>query len=200
MREEKEVVAIGQPPSASGKHIKKRALRNKALSVGFNDKDLKDYVTGFHKRKKKRRKEAQHQIQEKERRLRIENRKKRKLDREYVQFGGARPADEGSEPDENGDDLELNEETELSAPLSGLETYDNGDVTIIVKTSEISREDDVDSKEKTRLVPKSSETDKKHSIPVKRKPLKNVGKGKRRSTPKTQKKRDKRAGKKKTRN
>jgi len=50
-----EAVELARP---QGRHIRKRALKNKALSVKFNEKDLRDYVTGFHKRKKKRRKEA----------------------------------------------------------------------------------------------------------------------------------------------
>ncbi|KAL6538633.1 hypothetical protein OROGR_012621 [Orobanche gracilis] len=58
------------------RHIKKRALKNKSLSVSFDEKDLKDYVTGFHKRKKKRRKEAMQKQEEAERRKRIEQRKK----------------------------------------------------------------------------------------------------------------------------
>ncbi|OVA10241.1 Nucleolar protein 12 [Macleaya cordata] len=196
MEEEREVEAVvGQIPRARGNFIKKRALKNKALSVSFNDKDLRDYVTGFHKRKKKRRKEAQQHIQEKERLRRIENRKKRKQDREYVQFGDVRPANDAG-PDESGDDLEQDEETEPSAPVSGMKTYDNGEMTITVTTSEISREEDENVREKTCLVPRSSETEKKHSIPViKKKPMKTSGK--RRSLPKPQKKRDRRMGKKK---
>ena len=59
-----------------GAHLKKRALKNKALGISFDEKDLKDYVTGFHKRKKKRRKEAQKQQNEALRRKRSEERKK----------------------------------------------------------------------------------------------------------------------------
>ena len=66
----------GQTPRIRGRHIKKRALKNKALTVSFDEKDLKDFVTGFHKRKKKRRKEAQQQLEEAHRRKRIEARKK----------------------------------------------------------------------------------------------------------------------------
>ncbi|GMP72655.1 hypothetical protein CsSME_00030602 [Camellia sinensis var. sinensis] len=73
MEEEDEA---GEPPRTQTRHIKKRALRNKALSISFDEKDLKDFVTGFHKRKKKRRKEAERQLQEVQRRKRIELRKK----------------------------------------------------------------------------------------------------------------------------
>jgi len=55
-------------------HVKKRALKNKALAISFDEKDLKDYVTGFHKRKKKRRKEANKQQEEALRRKRNEER------------------------------------------------------------------------------------------------------------------------------
>lgn len=57
-------------------HVKKKALRNKSLGISFDEKDLKDYVTGFHKRKKKRRKEANKQQEEARRRKRNEGRLK----------------------------------------------------------------------------------------------------------------------------
>lgn len=59
-----------------GAQLKKRALKNKALGITFNEKDLNDYVTGFHKRKKKRRKEAQKQQNEALRRKRNDERKR----------------------------------------------------------------------------------------------------------------------------
>ncbi|KAK9267625.1 hypothetical protein L1049_010056 [Liquidambar formosana] len=122
------------------RHIKKRALKNKALSVSFDEKDLKDFVGGFHKRKKKRRKEAELLVQEAQRRKRIEARKKRKLERESV-YGGAVPAtDSGS--DECGEDDEQDEGSELVTSISGTATYDNGDMKVTVTTSEISREED----------------------------------------------------------
>jgi ribosomal RNA-processing protein 17 len=57
-------------------HVKKRALKNKALGITFDEKDLKDFVTGFHKRKKKRRKVAQKQQEDAKRRKRNEERLK----------------------------------------------------------------------------------------------------------------------------
>ncbi|KAI3732067.1 hypothetical protein L1987_63264 [Smallanthus sonchifolius] len=174
-------------------HIKKRSLKNKALSVSFNEKDLSDFVTGFHKRKKKRRKEAQNQQQEALRRKRIELRKKRKLDREYVLYGGA-PRPDG-EPNEN-DEVEEDErdsddgdDDEHLTSISGTKVYDTGNVKVMVTTSEISREDD--SAEIPKL-PLGSE--KKPNLPViKKKLFKKVEK--RRSRPKTLTKRDKRKGK-----
>ncbi|KAI7745364.1 hypothetical protein M8C21_000161 [Ambrosia artemisiifolia] len=180
-------------------HIKKRALKNKALSVSFNEKDLSDFVTGFHKRKKKRRKEAQNQQQEALRRKRIELRKKRKQDREYVLYGGAPPDPEGesnnneAEEDNNDDDDDDDEEDEVEeenpTSVSGTKVYDTGNVKVLVTTSEISREDDVVEIPK---LPLGSE--KKSNLPViKKKPLKKVER--RRSRPKTLTKRDKRKGK-----
>ncbi|KAM1045961.1 hypothetical protein EV1_036464 [Malus domestica] len=58
------------------RHIKKRALKNKALVVTFNEKELSDFVSGFPKRKKKRRKEAEKKQGEALRRKRLELRKK----------------------------------------------------------------------------------------------------------------------------
>ncbi|KAF5186533.1 ribosomal RNA-processing protein 17-like, partial [Thalictrum thalictroides] len=79
MGKKKEEEVEAEPAIGIGRvgslHIKKRALKNKALAISFNDKDLKDFVGGFHKRKKKRRKEAQQQIKAKDRLKRIEKRK-----------------------------------------------------------------------------------------------------------------------------
>ncbi|XP_031740788.1 ribosomal RNA-processing protein 17 isoform X2 [Cucumis sativus] len=105
----------GELAQPHARHIKKRALRNKALSVSFNEKDLRDYVTGFHKRKKKRRKEAEKQKEEAMRRMRIEARKKRKLEKDLVLHGGVLPADRAVD-DQNDD--QGNEEEEPLAPLS----------------------------------------------------------------------------------
>ncbi|KAF3662284.1 Zinc ion binding, putative isoform 1 [Capsicum annuum] len=178
----------GQIRGIRGRHIKKRALKNKTLTVSFDEKDLKDFVTGFHKRKKKRRKEAQVQLEEAWRRKRIEARKKRKEEREFAIFGGAAP-DSGAGNDEPDEDLDDEEENEPNATVSGSTTYDNGDVQVIVTTSEISREEE----ESPAQVPPPSaaaqdagETkNNKRSIPVtKKKPFKKVAK--KRSRPKPQ--------------
>lgn len=155
-------------------HIKKRALRNNALAISFNDKDLRDYVTGFHKRKKKRRKEGQRQLQEKERLKRIEQRKKRKLEKELALYGGALPQEN---PPDNGDEfggeVGADDDFEPNASVSGTKTYDNGDATITVTTSELSHEDkDLNV---TRLIPKLVGEEKKQpNLSVKKKPFKRV--------------------------
>ncbi|XVF27724.1 hypothetical protein REPUB_Repub14bG0133200 [Reevesia pubescens] len=119
MGEDYEEVAPLQQSKPQGRHIKKRALKNKALSVSFNEKDLRDYVTGFHKRKKKRRKEAQKKQEEAERRKRIERRKKRKLEKEFVLYGGALPST-GSGPEESHENNEEDKEGEQTATVSGI--------------------------------------------------------------------------------
>ncbi|KAK9065330.1 hypothetical protein SSX86_016713 [Deinandra increscens subsp. villosa] len=174
-------------------HIKKRALKNKALSVSFSEKDLSDFVTGFHKRKKKRRKEAQNQQQEALRRKRIELRKKRKEDREFVLYGGAAP-DSNGEPTEKNEVDEVEEDEQDSddenlTSVSGTKVYDTGSIKVMVTTSEISREDE------TAEIPKlTMGSEKKPNLPViKKKPFKKVEK--RRSRPKTLTKRDKRKSK-----
>ncbi|THG18687.1 hypothetical protein TEA_022496 [Camellia sinensis var. sinensis] len=289
MEEEDEA---GEPPRTQTRHIKKRALRNKALSISFDEKDLKDFVTGFHKRKKKRRKEAERQLQEVQRRKRIELRKKRKMEREFVQYGGA-PAETSAGPDERGDNSEQDEEIEpvpsvsvqwklgyqvedmhsrlrvatwlqimpvqlvqiipkfkfITSPVHPLRhswlgksiskislgyawimdlererkrvwihgmlnpsfaccfsallkarttMYDNGDVKVIVMTSEISREEESPSERPQQATLGSIEGDvkKRHNVPVnKKKPLKRVVKN--RSRKKAQNKRDKHKGKEK---
>ncbi|XP_027105170.1 uncharacterized protein [Coffea arabica] len=194
--EEAEAVPSQADARRGARHIKKRALKNKALSVSFNEKDLKDFVTGFHKRKKKRRREAQQKLQEAERRKRIEARKKRKLEREFVIYGGAQP-DSSSEPKELDDDREDNGEEEPTTSVSGTMMYDNGDMKVTVTTREISREDEYPSQ---RPLPEAPQLDegpekkKKHVVSVsKKKQFKKAARM--RSHPKPQSKRDKRNGK-----
>ncbi|KAK9099930.1 hypothetical protein Scep_023360 [Stephania cephalantha] len=183
-----------QIPKASSRHIKKRALRNKSLTISFNEKDLRDYVTGFHKRKKKRRKEAQQQLAEKERLRRIERRKKVKAEREYVMYGGAPQVNNNPEHHENGGETE-DEETEEAEPISGTRMYDNEDMTITVTTSEISNEATDVLKETALSSPRrSNETKNKHSLAATPKQCNRVAKNT--SLPKMRKKRDKGKGKK----
>ncbi|KAJ0668596.1 hypothetical protein HanPI659440_Chr17g0691211 [Helianthus annuus] len=130
----------------------------------------------------------------------IFKRLKRKLDREYVLYGGAAPDPEGEsnkndevEDDEqdnnNDDDDDDDEEEENPTSVSGTKVYDTGNVKVMVTTSEISREDDFAEVPKLILG-----SEKKPNLPViKKKPLKKVER--RRSRPKAQTKRDKRKGK-----
>lgn len=173
---EVEDVVVGQIPTVSvPRHIKKRSLKNKALSVSFNEKDLTDYVTGFHKRKKKRRKEAQKQLKEKDRIKRIQARKRRKAEKELALYGEAsesQPAP-GSEPDDlSRDDGELDLNT--SASISETKTYESGFTTITVTTSELSHEDD-DLRPIQSIPLQSSAIEKNHILNVKQKPLKRTG-------------------------
>ncbi|KAK6932496.1 Nucleolar protein 12 [Dillenia turbinata] len=186
-----------QQPTSRARHIKKRALKNKALSISFNEKDLQlDYVTGFHKRKKKRRKEAQQKLQEAQRRKRIEDRKRRKQEREYVLYGGAPPSTE-SGLDESGEDEEEEDETKPIASIPVATMYEHGDMQVTVITSEISREEE-NATGKPAAPPLSVEgAEKKHNIPVQKKQFKKVAKGK--SRPKLQKRKDKKKGNQKKR-
>ncbi|GAV58853.1 Nop25 domain-containing protein [Cephalotus follicularis] len=179
-----------QHPSTRVRHINKRALKNKALSVSFNEKDLKDYVGGFHKRKKKRRKEAEKKQEEALRRKRIELRKKRKLEKELALCGGVPPAADTA-PDE-ATDCEDDEKGEPTASVAGTTMYENGNLQVTVTTSEISREEDTLPCEKIHApVPRSIGADKSHNVPVsKTKLLKKIVKHK--SLPKPLSKRDKR--------
>lgn len=194
MEEEIEEEAL-QVPKVRGRHIKKKALKNKALSVSFDEKDLKDYVTGFHKRKKKRRKEAEKNQEEAQRRKRLEERKKRRLEREIVLYGGV-PTPTDSAPDEGEEYCEDDEEREPVAPNTGTTMYDKGDLKVTVTTSEISREAENLPSEKTpAAVPHFIGVDKKHHIPVSKcKSFKKVAKQK---SWKPQSKRNKKKGKKK---
>ncbi|XP_068653272.1 uncharacterized protein [Aristolochia californica] len=162
-------------PNLRARHITKRALRNKGLSISFNDKDLKDYVTGFHKRKKKRRQEAQRQLQEKERLKRIGQRKKRKLEKEFALYGAVSSVNtvgSGSGPNECGDEPEEDGPKETTS-VSGAKMYDNGETTVTVTTMDLSRIDEnVDAIDVPRL---GCGSEKEHCSSEK-KPLKQVAK------------------------
>ncbi|XP_022848223.1 ribosomal RNA-processing protein 17 [Olea europaea var. sylvestris] len=191
--------AATQTPRSRAPHIKKRALKNKSLSISFNEKDLMDYVTGFHKRKKKRRKEALEKQELALRRKRIEARKKRKLEREFAIYGGAAP-DSGIGSDGSDEDNEGDEEAEPVASVAGTTMYDNGDMQVTVTTSEIPREQESNILEGSR--PRSIEGLEKSKQSIihlsKKQQLKKASK--KRSRPKPQSKRDKKKGKKKNTN
>ncbi|KAG9455965.1 hypothetical protein H6P81_000473 [Aristolochia fimbriata] len=165
-------------PNVRARHIKKRALRNKGLSIGFNDKDLKDFVSGFHKRKKKRRQEAQRQLQEKERRKRIERRKQRKLEKELALFGAVSSENAVGSSSELVDDAE--DEPEQATSVSGTKMYENGATTITVTTMELSRIDEDDDVPDVSSLGGDSEKDlhtsekkslKKAAKPTRKKPF-----------------------------
>ncbi|KAK7400490.1 hypothetical protein VNO78_11698 [Psophocarpus tetragonolobus] len=172
-----------------GTHLKKRALKNKALGITFNEKDLKDYVTGFHKRKKKRRKEAQKQQSEALRRKRNEERKKRKFEIEFALYGG-QEIDEGQE--------ELRDQVESIAETK---TYETDDLKVTVVTSEINPEEESypSERKEAAVIPRPVLADKKQGVPISnRKPFKKVAKHK--SRPKPTNKRNKKKGKKQGKN
>ncbi|XP_011043287.1 PREDICTED: uncharacterized protein LOC105138779 [Populus euphratica] len=152
------------PPTRVGQ-IKKRVLKNKGMFVSFNEKDLRDYVARFHKRKKKRTKEAIKQQEEKLKLKRIATRKQRKLEKELALNGGAPPAADESDKYEEDD-----EEIEPIASINGTAKYDNGDMQVTMTTNEISREDEDDHSEKTQVtVPRFNEADKSHKLSVSKK-------------------------------
>ncbi|CAN6295085.1 unnamed protein product [Urochloa humidicola] len=181
---EAEDVVVGQMPTVMvPKHIKKRSLKNKALSVTLDKKALKDFVTGFHKRKKKRRKEAQKVLQEKERKKRIEERKRRKQEKEIALYGRVLSSeDAGLENEDIGDD---GEEIENDESLSEIKTYEDDTTRITVTTSEITPEDDDIGPRTVGPVPTSytnknpsSVAKKNSSLGVKKKPQKRTFKNK----------------------
>lgn len=180
--ESEDNVVVGQMPTVMvPKHINKRSLKNKALSVTLDKKALKDFVTGFHKRKKKRRKEAQKILQEKERRKKIQERKRRKEEKEIALYGRVLSSDNddgaGLENEEDigndGDEMKNDES------LSEIKTYEDDGTRIVVTTSEITGEDDdIDPKSVGPVVANYTNKNpslvakRKNSLGVKKRPLK----------------------------
>lgn len=179
-----EGVVIGQKPTVMvPRHINKKSLRNRSLSITFDEKNLRDFVTGFQKRKDKRRKEAQKQLHEKERQMRIMARKKRKEAKESALRGQLKEPDSDAEQDVGGDAKE-NGPTTVAA-VSETKTYENTNTTITVTTSELFNENE--DLEPVNTIPKlSNKLEKNHKLPVTRKPMK--GSANRKLQKKTRKK------------
>ncbi|KAL5074503.1 hypothetical protein RYX36_013487 [Vicia faba] len=151
-------------------HVKKRVLRNKALGIYFDEKDLKDYVTCFHKRKKKRRKEANKQQEEARRRKRNEARLKRKLERDLT-YGIVPPnADtETGEIDQVTQQV-LSQSVAVKLFFVATKTYENDDLKVTVVTKEINPEEESFPTERKEVAPVASPhpvvDDKKKSVPI----------------------------------
>ncbi|KAK8989153.1 hypothetical protein V6N11_030519 [Hibiscus sabdariffa] len=174
--------SAGGAVDARGRHIKKRALKNKALSVSFNEKDLRDYAA---------------------RRKRIEQRKKRKLEKEFALYGGALPStcSGPDEVDENNEDDEKRDATASVSVVEGTTKYDGENMTVTVITSEISRvEEEGLNSERTKTAMLKSvgdKVDRKQALAVRKsKPFKKVAKHR----SKTPSKREKNKGKKRDKN
>ncbi|XP_020571270.1 ribosomal RNA-processing protein 17 [Phalaenopsis equestris] len=168
-----EGVVVGQRPTVMvPRHINKKSLRNRGLSIAFDEKNLRDFITGFQKRKDKRRKEAQKQLHEKERQMRIMARKKRKEAKELALKGQLKEPDSDLEQDAENDA----EDGSTTIPsVSATKTYENTNTTITVTTSEIVNEND--GLEPVDTVAKlGNKLEKNHKLPVKRRPMKGLAK------------------------
>ncbi|PKA66992.1 hypothetical protein AXF42_Ash004483 [Apostasia shenzhenica] len=134
-------VVVGQKPTVMvPRHIKKRSLKNKSLSINFDEKNLRVLkiwqvlqLSALCAAHSKRRKEAQKQLQEKERKIRIMARRKRKEERELALYGGLKDHGLDQEQDEGRD----GEEGENHTSVSETKTYESGNATITVTTSQI---------------------------------------------------------------
>ncbi|KAK6133392.1 hypothetical protein DH2020_032856 [Rehmannia glutinosa] len=181
-------------------HIKKRALKNKSLSVSFNEKDLN--------LPKNKAEES------------LEVVASRKLERDFVQFGGAPPdssadavaPDVEYEHDEDSEPAVASVSVPIIIPLPSFflsalaflltkefDRYDNGDIEVTVRTSEIAREEEapIDRSELGETQSGEAFEKNKQKTPVTRKKLlKKVQKKRARAKPQT--KREKRKGKKKS--
>ncbi|PKU83225.1 nucleolar protein 12 [Dendrobium catenatum] len=171
-----EGVVVGQKPTVMvPRHINKKSLRNRGLSIAFDEKNLRDFVTGFHKRKDKRRKEAKKQLHEKERQMRIMARKKMKEAKELALKGQLKELDSDLEQDVDSDAKEDGPTT--IASVSETRIYENNNTTITVTTSELVNENQ--DLEPVHTIPKlSNKLEKNHKLPVKIKPMKRATKQK----------------------
>lgn len=83
-----------------GRHVSKIARRNKNIEIKFDPSALREYVTGFRKRKQQRRVKAQKQIERKEKERIVEERaKKRQAIKDLIKDAGL---DSNSEDEDSG--------------------------------------------------------------------------------------------------
>lgn len=128
-----------------GHHLSKRSRRNKGLVVVFDPDDRKQFVTGFHKRKKQRRKYAEKQKIIKDREKRLQERKERRLAmKSALRESGSGEVDV-EEPDEAGDEICVDPSQINQAHLEkGTVVYEDENTTTIVNTCCINLNDDLD--------------------------------------------------------
>ncbi|XP_039004631.1 uncharacterized protein LOC120131789 [Hibiscus syriacus] len=138
MEEEYEEEATAAPSKPRGLHIKKRALKNKALTVPFNEKDLR-----IHQRKLE---------------------KEFALYGGALPSKGSEP----DGVDENNEDDEESDPTASVSVVEGTTKYDGENTTVTVITSEISlkEEEDFNSESTQTLRSVGDKVDRKQSLPV----------------------------------
>lgn len=135
----------GEPQRKLGKHVPKRALRNKSLIITFDENDRREFVTGFHKRKKQRRKLAEQQQQIKEREKRLAERKRRRLAIKFASGEISEQLDENPKPSSTADISEQEDDdgdSDHVSVVNGTLTYEDGDITTIVNTCELNSENE----------------------------------------------------------
>lgn len=135
----------GEPQRKLGKHVPKRALRNKSLIITFDENDRREFVTGFHKRKNQRRKLAEQQQQIKEREKRITDRKRRRLAIKLASGEISELPDKNPKPSSAGDISEQEDDdgdSDHVSVVNGTLTYEDGDITTIVNTCELNSENE----------------------------------------------------------
>lgn len=171
----------GEQQRNLGKHVPKRALRNKSLIITFDENDRREFVTGFHKRKKQRRKLAEQQQQIKEREKRLAQRKRRRLAIKLASGEMSELPDENPKPSSAEDIREQEDDdgdSDHVSVVNGTLTYEDGDITTIVNTCQLNSEnEDVETPNPNAFPNPKSKV--KISIPAKKnKSFKKVKKGK----------------------
>jgi ribosomal RNA-processing protein 17 len=171
----------GEQQRKLGKHVPKRALRNKSLIITFDENDRREFVTGFHKRKKQRRKLAEQQQQIKEREKRLADRKRRRLAIKLASGEITEVPDENPKPSSAGDISEQEDDggdSNHGSIVNGTLTYEDGDITTIVNTCELNSENEDVETSNPNVFP-NPKSKIKIPIPAKKnKSFKKVKKGK----------------------
>lgn len=125
-----------------GRHLSKRSRKDKGLVVVFDANARKEFVTGFHKRKKKRRKIAEQQKQLRDRQKRLQERRERRL--------ALKESVAQSEPQDTaeGDYEELVSDQDVckAGKENGTVMYEDDDMTTVVNTYSIDMSTDLQAR------------------------------------------------------
>eukprot|EP00252_Welwitschia_mirabilis_P017273 TRINITY_DN38296_c0_g1_i1.p1 TRINITY_DN38296_c0_g1~~TRINITY_DN38296_c0_g1_i1.p1 ORF type:complete len:198 (+),score=52.27 TRINITY_DN38296_c0_g1_i1:60-653(+) len=123
----------------NGKHWNKRSVRNKSIVVSFNEDDRREFITGFHKRKKQRRKRAEKEKEKKERQKRIQERKQRRLALKMA-LGEVAGDVHPSSSEHVSSPKHYSEDSDAALKDDDTFIYEHEDATTIVRTCEINPE------------------------------------------------------------
>ncbi|KAI5067455.1 hypothetical protein GOP47_0017983 [Adiantum capillus-veneris] len=170
MDEEENEQEAGGGGAVVGRHLSKRARKNKGLVIVFDADARKEFVTGFQKRKKKRRKLAEQQKQLKDRQKRLQERRERRL--AMAEALGQSESKDAAEEDMRSPD---SNESDQGCKGNGTVMYEDKDATTVVNTYSIDMDAGLAESKQLRPHKAANALSIRRSTQKKRKCFENMG-------------------------